>query len=286
MNKVTNSVFQQQEVVNDYFQSRSLHWKDIYTSGGVHSEIIRDRHAAVLAWIDSLALAPGSSVLEVGCGAGFMAVALAQREFRVHAIDSSDAMIKQARCNAAEAGLTDQVSLDIGDVYALAFDDGFFDLVIAIGVIPWLERPDLAIQELSRVARPGGHVILTTANRAGLVSYFDPWRNPALEPLKQGVKKMFERVGLHQRSPSMSFHNSYFVDKSLSRVGLAKLRGMTHGFGLSFHHHAIIPEPLGTRLHHRLQRLADRNLPGFRSIGMAYFVLARKTVTLERHPEA
>ncbi len=286
MNKAANSVFQQQEVVNDYFQSRSLHWKDIYTRGGVHAEIIRDRHAAVLAWIDGLALAPGSSVLEVGCGAGFMAVALAQRGFRVYAIDSSDAMIKQACSNAAEAGLTDQLSLDIGDVHSVAFEDGFFDLVIAIGVIPWLEHPELAINELARVARPGGHVILTTANRAGLVSYFDPWRNPALEPLKQGVKNMFKRVGLHQRSPSMSFHDSHFVDKSLLRVGLVKMRGMTRGFGLSFHHHAIIPEPLGTKLHYRLQRLADQNIPGFRSMGMAYFVLARKAVTLERYPEA
>jgi ubiquinone/menaquinone biosynthesis C-methylase UbiE len=284
--KAADSGFHQQEVVNNYFKSRSLHWKDIYTNSGVHAEIIRDRHASVLAWIDSLALEPGSSVLEVGCGAGFMAVALAQREFRVYAIDSSDGMIEQARSNAAEAGFTDRFSLDVGDVYSLAFEDGFFDLVIAIGVIPWLERPELAIQELSRVMRPGGHLIITTANRAGLVSYFDPWRNPALAQLKQGVKYVLKRVGLHEGSPSMSFHNSYFIDKSLAHLGLVKMRGMTRGFGLSFHNHAIIPEPLGTRLHYRLQRLADRNIPGFRSMGMAYFVLASKTVIHERYPEA
>ena len=285
MNKAPDTDFQQQKAVNDYFQARSLQWKDIYRNGGVHAEIIRDRHATVLAWIDNLALAPGSAVLEVGCGAGFMAIALAQRGLRVHAIDSSDGMIEQARCNAEEAGITNRLSLDVGDVYSLAFEDGYFDLVIAIGVIPWLERPELAIQELSRVTRLSGHVIFTTANRAGLVSYLDPWRNPALAPLRQGMKNVLKRVGLHQRSPSMSFHNSYFIDKSLARVGLVKMRGMTRGFGLSFHHHAIIPEPLGTRLHYRLQRLADRNIPGFRSMGMAYFVLARKTVTCERHPE-
>jgi ubiquinone/menaquinone biosynthesis C-methylase UbiE len=286
MKKVADSDFQRQEAVNDYFRSRSLHWRDIYTSGGVHAEIIQDRHAAVLAWIDSLALAPGSSVLEVGCGAGFMAVALAERKFRVNAIDSSDAMIEQARCNAAQAGLTGQLCMDVGDVYSLAFEDGFFDLVIALGVIPWLERPDLAIRELARVARPGGHVILTTANWAGLVSYLDPWRNPALVPLKQGMKNVFTRVGLTQRSPSMSFHKNQFIDKTLSRAGLVKIRGMTRGFGLSFHHHAIIPEPQGTRLHYLLQRLADRNIPGFRSMGMAYFVLARKTIALDRQPGA
>src|SRR5260370_15845424 len=64
-----------QQQVNAYFQSQSSYWEDIYSSSGVQGEIYRDRQAAVLAWIDSLALVPGSKVLEIGCGAGFMAVA-------------------------------------------------------------------------------------------------------------------------------------------------------------------------------------------------------------------
>src|SRR6266699_1134237 len=87
----------QQEKVNAYFQSRLSFWREIYASGGVFAEIIQDRHATVLAWVESLALPPGSQVLEVGCGAGFMALALAQRGFRVHAIDSVESMIEQAQ---------------------------------------------------------------------------------------------------------------------------------------------------------------------------------------------
>jgi hypothetical protein len=44
-----------------------------------------------------------------------------------------------------------------------------------------------------------------------------------------------------------------------------------------------LPEPIGIALHHRLQRLADRNVLIFRSTGMSYLVLARKSAI--RPPE-
>ncbi len=284
MKKVADSPVQQQEIVNAHFQSLSMEWKEIYTRSDVQAETIRDRHAAVLDWIDSLALEPASKVLEIGCGAAFMAIALAQRGFRVYAIDSVESMVEQARRNAVESRITDLLSLEIGDVYTLAFEDESFDLVLAIGVIPWLERADLAIQQMARVTRPGGHIILTYANRAGLVSLLDPWTNPALVPLKRRLKEMFERMGRRGKSPTMIFHSNCFIDRILASARLVKIKSMTRGFSFSFRH-KVLPEPFGTALHHQLQRLADRNKHGFRSIGMAYFVLARKTIALKRHPE-
>ena len=270
---------QQQEKVNAYFQSRTSFWKDIYGSGGVFAETIRDRHAAALNWVDSLALAPGSRVLEVGCGAGFLSIALAQRGLRVHAIDSVEAMVEQARRHAAEAGVADSLCLEVGDVYALGFQDESFDLVIALGVILWLEQPELAIQEMARVTRQGGYVILSTANRTGLPSLIDPWLNPAIVSLKRGVKNLLERTGLRHRPseepPSKTYHYRRFIDKALARAELVKIKCMTRGFEFSLFRHTILPEPFATALHHRLQRLADRNVPGFRSMGMAYFVLAQ-----------
>src|SRR5215471_884248 len=102
---------QEREQVNAHFQSQALYWKDIYMSSGVQGEIYRERHAAVIAWIDNLALAPGSQVLEIGCGAGFLAVALAQRGLRVCAIDSTPAMVELARRHATESGTSGQLSV-------------------------------------------------------------------------------------------------------------------------------------------------------------------------------
>ena len=276
MKKVPDSPVQKQEIVNEYFRSKSREWKEIYTRSDVQAETIRDRHAAVLDWIDALALKPGSKVLEIGCGAGFMAIELAHRGYRVYAIDSAESMIEQAHQNAMESRVTDLLSLDIGDVYTLAFDDESFDLVLAIGVIPWLERADLVIQQMARVTKHSGHIILSYANRVGLVSLLDPWTNPALVPLKRRLKEMFERIGHRRKSPTMIFHSSRFIDCNLAGARLVKIKSMTRGFSCSFRH-KVLPEPFGTGLHHRLQCLADRNLPGFRSIGMASFVLARKS---------
>lgn len=280
MKKFAVSYLQQQEQVNAYFQSQSSYWKDIYAFRGVYAEIHRDRHAAVLTWIDSLALAPGSQVLEIGCGAGFMAVTLAERGCRVHAIDSSEAMIEQARRHAVESGMTDQLSVSVGDVYALAFADSSFDLVLAIGVIPWLERAELAIQEMARVTRPGGHVIFTADNRARLNSFLDPWLNPALNPFKWRVKDALARVGLRHwslKDVGATSHDRRFIDGALTSTDLVKTRGMTLGFGpFTLFRRTILPESFGTALHHRLQCLAERNVPIFRSTGAHYLVLARK----------
>ena len=273
----------QQEKVNAYFRFQSAFWKDIYAGGDVYAEIHRNRQAVALDWIDSLALAPGSQVLEVGCGAGFMAVALARRGLRVHAVDSTEAMVELARQHAAESATAGLLSVNVGDVYALAFDEGSFDLVFALGVIPWLERPELAIQEMARVTKPGGHVILTADNRVRLNNLLDPWLNPVLSPLKRRVKGALYRTGLrHQSLKDMgaTSHDRRFVDRTLAHADLVKIRSKTLGFGpFSLFRHTVLPEPLGTSFHHRLQRLADRNVPGLRSTGAHYLVLARRSAS-------
>jgi 2-polyprenyl-3-methyl-5-hydroxy-6-metoxy-1,4-benzoquinol methylase len=270
--KTHNSYLDEQEKVNTYFTSISSYWREVYASHSLDAEIFRDRHAAVLSWIDDLALEPGAEILEIGCGAGFMSVALAQRGYHVCAIDSVKNMVEMARQQALESGTSSQLTVDIGDVYSLAFQDEAFDLVIAIGVIPWLDQAELAMQEMARVTRPGGHIIFTTANRLGLVSLLDPLVNPLLPQVKQYLRKAFGR-----QSAAIRFHSCHYIDKALAGFQLHKIRGMTRGFPFTFFRRPFLPERLRIALHFWLQRLADRGLPGFRSIGVGYYVLARKS---------
>ena len=267
----------QQEKVNAYFQSMSSYWKDIYASGGVQGEAYRERQAAALAWIEDLGLKQGSRVLEIGCGAGFLSVALAQRGLCVQAIDPAEAMVELARRHAVESGVAELLSVDPGDVCALAFEDGRFDLVIALGVMAYLKRPGLAIQEMARVTRPGGQVILTAGNLAGLVNLLEPWYNPAFRPFTSPVKGVLVRFGLRPWSPNKALHSRRFIDEALARAGLVKTGGKTLGFGpFTFLHHRVLPEVLGLPLHHRLQQLADRGAPVVRSTGVSYLVRASK----------
>jgi ubiquinone/menaquinone biosynthesis C-methylase UbiE len=271
---------QQQEKVNAHFQAESSYWREIYARNTMYAELYRARLATTLAWIDDLALAPGSRVLEVGCGAGFLSVALAQRELRVHAIDSAETMVELTRQQAAESGVTDLLSVGAGDVYALAFKDDSFDLVVALGVIPWLERPELAIGEMARVSMPSGHVLLTDGNQVALNLLLDPWKSPALASLRRRVKGMLAWVGLLHQPPKplmATFHDRRFIDEALASAELVKIKGMTLGFGtFTFLHRKVLPERLAIALHHRLQSLANRNVPLLRSTGLTYLVLATK----------
>jgi len=74
------------------------------------------------------------------------------------------------------------LSCGLGEAVALPFADHSFDLVIAIGVLSWLERAERAVQEMSRVTRPGGHVIFGVHNRTGAATLLDPARNPVPLP--------------------------------------------------------------------------------------------------------
>jgi 2-polyprenyl-3-methyl-5-hydroxy-6-metoxy-1,4-benzoquinol methylase len=265
------------EQVIGYFQAQATYWRDVYASDDLQATIIRERHAAVLEWIHELPLASEAHVLEVGCGAGHLTTALALRGFDVQAIDPVQAMVEQTRSHAVEHGATKRVHVALGDVQTLKFPNGFFELVIAIGVIPWVDLPVQAIRELARVTCSGGYVIVSTANRLGLISQLDPLACPELTALKRRVKAMLVRTGHPRPLPSLVYHSSRFVDTTLMEAGLVKLRGRTLGFGpFTLLHRRMLPDRFGVALHHWLQSLADRDLPGFRSTGVAYLAEARK----------
>ncbi len=92
--------------------------------------------------------------------AGLTTIALARFGYVVDAIDSSEGMVERALRGAIEADLGDRVKVLRGNANSLAFEDGVFDLVLAIGVIPWLESPGPAAREMARVVKPGGTVVI------------------------------------------------------------------------------------------------------------------------------
>ncbi len=290
MKKSADVRLEGQANINAYFQTQASFWNDIYSSSDVYAEIHRQRHAEVLAWIDGLGLPPGSQALEIGCGAGFMSVELARRGFRVQAIDSVEAMVELARRHALEVGIDkSELRIDAGDIHVLAYEQDAFDLTLAIGVIPWIERVEPAMRELARVTRPGGFVILTADNRARLNNLLDPWLNPAFVLLKRAMKNMLARIGLRRSSlkdVGATGHSRRFIDTSLARAGLHKNRSKTLGFGpFTLLRRSLLPKRLGIKLHHRLQQLADRGAPLLRSTGAQYIVLAEKPLARSRGAE-
>jgi SAM-dependent methyltransferase len=102
-------------------------------------------------------LRPGLSLLDVGCGPGTITVDLAQRltPGQVIGLDASAEVVTQAQALASGAEATN-VRFEVGDLFALRYDDASFDVVHAHQVLQHLVDPVAALVELRRVLRPGG----------------------------------------------------------------------------------------------------------------------------------
>src|SRR5258707_10367604 len=86
---------EQQKRTNAYFDAAADHWNDLYLLESTNSVVYKDRRAMVLAMSRQLSLPVEWPILEIGCGAGFTSVALAENGYTVHAVDSVDAMINR-----------------------------------------------------------------------------------------------------------------------------------------------------------------------------------------------
>jgi D-aspartate ligase len=257
-----------------YFGEHAGDWDVLYRSGGVAARIYQERAARCLSWVDGLDLPPGARVLEVGCGAGRTATALARRGFAVDAIDRSEEMLTVARRNAADTSLR-YVQADVG---ALPFASGAYDLVIALGVVPWLTAVQPALGEMCRVLAPGGSLIVSADNRYRVGHLLDPRHSPALSGVRRRARELRPiRSLVSDRGPRVSMHAPREFDAMLRRAGLGIRRRASIGFGpftfLGLH---LLPERLAERVHTRLQRRADLGRSGLERLGAHYLTLAGK----------
>jgi ubiquinone/menaquinone biosynthesis C-methylase UbiE len=229
---------------------------------------------------DSLHLPHESRVLEVGCGAGLTSVALARRGYRVEATDAVRVMIEQTRKAASGSSVAERIHTSLCDVHKLTFPDDLFDLVLAVGVIPWMDSPLQPLREMLRVTKPGAFLILTVSNRWSLNQVLDPICFPLFRPIRWKVRSSLERLGLYHRDSTKlrhAFHSIREFDAMLQSVGVEKIRGITVGFGpFTFIHCRLFSESTAIKVHNVLQRQANRGTICIRSAGEGYIVLAKK----------
>lgn len=102
----------------------------------------------------------GERVLDAGCGTGNYAVALAQAGFHVIGIDYASGMLARAQAKVTHA-LASNLSFQQVDLNErLRFPDSSFDHVISISVLQAVVNPAFTLEELWRVLKPGGTIVL------------------------------------------------------------------------------------------------------------------------------
>lgn len=114
-----------------------------------------------------LGITPGTRLLDVGCGAGQLALIAARAGARVRGCDIAVNWLEKARTRAAAEGL--EVIFEEGDAESLPYDDGQFDAVTSLVGAMFAPRPDRVAAELTRVCRPGGMIAMANWTPGGFV---------------------------------------------------------------------------------------------------------------------
>lgn len=205
-----------------YYQRKETAPEERYRSSFIYSRCKLDE---VLAqWIEPNG--SGRALLDLGCGTGHYLRRWLQQGYNATGLDASPRMVAAAR------ELNPPASVVQGDIYAMPFPAGSFQVVVAIELLRYLQDVPAALREVARVLQPGGEFIATVMSPFNLSAY----------PLVNLVTRHFAPFGLVKLR--QYFHSSGRVKRLWSDAGLTPLeiRGA-----------ALVTAP---------QKVAERMLPG------------------------
>jgi len=150
------------------------------------------RHQQALRYIKA-SVAPGTRILELGCGTGQTAMALACAGYRMTCVDSSSSMLQAARANFAAAHL--EAEFILGDIGSIDPKSGTYSAVLALGLIEYLPNPG-QLFHLAAASLAHNSVLIV-----GFTNLGSPFRWIE-HPLKRGVAAL-----LHVATRSHHFYD-------------------------------------------------------------------------------
>ena len=158
----------------------------IYTT----PDIAAQRRAA----LDLLKLRSAESIIDVGCGPGFLSEEMADAvgsKGRVLGIDISEDLLAFAKARNNR----DWIEYLKGDARALPVDDHTFDVAVSAQVLEYVDDPDRAISEMFRILKPGGRALIMNTDWDRIAWYSD-------DPIRMmKVRRAWEAHCVHPRLP-------------------------------------------------------------------------------------
>lgn len=262
-------------IIKEHFSATAEVWRDKIYKPKSHQSVFeyfdkQYRFDYVLAMIPEAKT--GNRALDVGCGAGQMIPELAARGYKPYAIDISEDMVRLAK----ECAETKGVSADVrsGDVEHTVFEDAFFDLYVAMGVIEYLDSDEKILREIHRILKPGALAIVTCRNRACLQARWAVFYRTQIERSFLNMIRFFSgKPPVSARRISRE-HKTKLLKQTLNDLGFDVVHER-------YAHFRFLPAPLDRwlkfleapvgkwmekRMHH----------PGFSSLASTYIVKFKK----------
>jgi SAM-dependent methyltransferase len=134
---------------------------------GDYGHFAKYLESGALEFLSHISIEPGARILDVACGAGQISIPAARVGAKVTGVDIAPNLIEQARARARAENL--DARFDEGDAEMLPYDDGSFDIVVSLIGMMFAPRPELVTDELKRVCRPGGKIIMGNWTPVGFV---------------------------------------------------------------------------------------------------------------------
>jgi SAM-dependent methyltransferase len=163
---VTEQLARHSERVRQLFDAKAPSWSAKYTPDGRLAGRLARLAGAVAYHVPA-----GGSVLDLGCGTGELAAAMADAGMRATGCDISPQMLHRAAA-ADLGGMVDWVQLDPG-WRRLPFRPEALDAVVAASVLEYVDDPMAVLRECCRVLRPGGVVLCTVPDPWHLVRWLE-----------------------------------------------------------------------------------------------------------------
>ena len=118
-----------------------------------------------LGWISSQAPLSGQQVLDVGCGGGILAEAMARQGAEVLGIDLASKSLKVAQLHALESGLANVAYREVAVETLAAERPASFDVVTCMEMLEHVPDPASVVKACADLVKPGGWVFFSTLNR-------------------------------------------------------------------------------------------------------------------------
>lgn len=125
---------------------------------------LHDLNPVRLSYVERGAALTGQTVLDVGCGGGLLAEAMARRGARVVGLDLARELLQVAELHALETGTAITYRCESAEDHA-ATNAKVYDVVTCMEMLEHVPDPAAIVGALGQLVKPGGHVFVSTLNR-------------------------------------------------------------------------------------------------------------------------